>query len=105
MCTKGFHLSFAHHGLLIFYESSTTKANSKGQMKSECIYEIIDSPKYHRKNLIDICPESLLRLGMLCTHLSIVALGIIKTDQMYLVYKTFQGRTLSIFFSGTYFGN
>ena len=30
-------------------------------MKSECIYEIIDFPKYHRKNLIDFCPESLFR--------------------------------------------
>ena len=32
---------------------------SKGQMKSECIYEIIDFPKYYRKYLIDFCPESL----------------------------------------------
>jgi hypothetical protein len=30
-------------------------------MKSECIYEIIDFPKYHRKNLIDFCPEILFR--------------------------------------------
>ena len=34
----------------------------KGQMKSECIYEIIDFPKYPQKNLIDFCPESLFRL-------------------------------------------
>ena len=35
----------------------------KGQMKSECIYEIIDFPKYHRIYLIDFCPESLFRLS------------------------------------------
>ena len=45
----------------------------KGQMKSECIYEIINFPIYLRKNLIDFCPESLFRLGMLCTHLSRVS--------------------------------
>ena len=59
---------------------------------SKCIYEIINFPKYHRKNLIDFCPERLFILGMLCTHLSRVALRIIKTNYMYLVYKTFQGR-------------
>ena len=35
----------------------------KGQMKSECIYEIIDFPKYHQKNLIDFCPGRFYRLG------------------------------------------
>ena len=60
-------------------------------MKSECIYEIIDFPKYHQKILIDLCPERLFRLGMLCTHLSRVALRIIKINHMYLVYKTFGG--------------
>ena len=64
-------------------------------MKSECMYEIVHFPKYHRKNLIDFCPERLFRLGMLCTHLSRVTLRI-----MYLVYKTFQGRNLSNFFGG-----
>ena len=73
---------------------------AKGQMKSECIYEIIDFPKYHQKNLIDFCPESLFRLGMLCTHLSRVALRIIKTNHLYLAYKTFQGRNLSNFLGG-----
>ena len=52
------------------------------------------------KNLIDFCPKSLFRLGMLCTHLSRVVLRIIKTNHMYLVYKTFQGRNLSNFFGG-----
>ena len=50
---------------------------SKGQMKSKRIHEIIDFPKYHRKNLIDFCPESLFRLDMVCTHLSRVVLRII----------------------------
>ena len=27
------------------------QANTKGQMKSECIYEIIDFPKYHLKEI------------------------------------------------------
>ena len=71
--------------------------SSKGQMKSECIYEIIDFPKYHQKDLIDFCPERLFRLGMLCTHLSRVDLRIIKTNHLYLVYKTFQARNLSNF--------
>ena len=35
--------------------------SNKGQMKSECIYEIINFPKYHRKDLIDFCH---FRLGM-----------------------------------------
>ena len=39
----------------------------------------------------------LFRLGLLCAHLSRVALRIIKANHMYLVYKTFQGRNLSIF--------
>ena len=55
---------------------------------------------YHQKNLIDFCPESLFRLGMLCTHLNRVALRRIKTNRIYLVYKTFKGRNLSIFFRG-----
>ena len=57
---------------------------AKGQMKSECIYEIIDFPKYQRKNLIDFCPESLFRLGILRTHLSRVALRITKKNHMCL---------------------
>ena len=58
---------------------------AKGQMKSECIYEIIDFPKYHQKNLIDFCPERLFRLGMLSTRLSRVPLRIIERSHMYLV--------------------
>ena len=84
--------------------------STKGQIMSECIYEIIDFPKYHQKILIDFCPESLFRLGTylcyalpktyLSTHLSRVPLRIIKTNYMYLVYNTFQGRNLSNFSSG-----
>ena len=43
-----------------------TEGNSlqpKGQIMSECTYEIINFPKYHRKNLIDICPRRFHRLG------------------------------------------
>ena len=35
----------------------------KGQIMSECIYEITDFPKYHQKNLIDFCPGRSYRLG------------------------------------------
>ena len=73
---------------------------AKGQMKSDCIHESIDFPKYHRKNMTDFCPESIFRLGMLCTLLSRVSLRIIKTNHLYLVYKTFQGTNISIFFCG-----
>ena len=38
-------------------------SHSKGQIMSECIYEIIDFPKYCRKNLIDFCPGRFYRLG------------------------------------------
>ena len=59
---------------------------SKGQVMSEYIYEIIDFPKYNRKNLIDFCPESSFRLGMLCTHLSRFVLRIIKTNHIFRWY-------------------
>ena len=36
---------------------------SKGQIMSECIYEITDFPKYQRKNLIDFCLGRFYRLG------------------------------------------
>ena len=39
------------------------KIHSKGQIMSECIYEIIDFPKYHRKNLTDFWPGRFYRLG------------------------------------------
>ena len=33
-------------------------ANTKGQIKSEWIYDVINFPNYQRKNLKDFCPES-----------------------------------------------
>ena len=36
---------------------------SKGQILSECIYKIINFPKYHRKILIDFCPGKFYRQG------------------------------------------
>ena len=45
-------------------------ANIKGHMKSECMHEIINFPKYCQKHLIFFCPESLFRLGMLCYALA-----------------------------------
>ena len=97
-----FHFLFDGANEIYLYISSfyMTWTETKGQIMSECIYEIIDFPKYHQKNLIDFCPERLFRLGMLCTHLSRVAFRIIKTNDTYLVYKTFQGRNLSNFFGG-----
>ena len=43
--------------------SPRKKSAPKGQIMSECIYEIIDFPKYHRKNLIDFCSGRFYRLG------------------------------------------
>ena len=39
------------------------RSSAKGQIMSECIYEIIDFPKYHQNFLIDICPGMFYRLG------------------------------------------
>ena len=87
LLTSGHYLST----MLSFFELC------KGQMKSEYIYEIIEN---HRKNLIDFCPEILFRLGMLCIQLSRLVLRIIKTNPMYLVYKTFNGKNLANFLGG-----
>ena len=35
-------------------------------MKSECIYEIINFPKCHRKNLIDFCPGFYRLVHVIC---------------------------------------
>ena len=71
----------------------TQAVHIKGQIKSEYVYEIIDYPKYHRNFLIDFCPESFFRLGMLRTHPS----RIIKTNHIYLVYKTSRAEIYQIF--------
>ena len=99
--------SIWNHGFSFSSSTETTHRPKiwgacKGQMKSECIDEIIDFSKYHLKNLMDFCPERLFRLGMLCTLLSRVALRIIKTNYIYLVYKTFQGRNISNLFGGIF---
>ena len=57
-----------YHSMMTTDDSTIVRPIPKGQMKSECIYQIIDFPKYQRKNLMDSYPESLFRLGMLCTH-------------------------------------
>ena len=49
-----------HHNLV---KHRLVFARPKGQIMSECIYEIINFPKYHRKNLIDFCPGRFYRLG------------------------------------------
>jgi hypothetical protein len=37
--------------------------NTKGQIMSECIYEIINFPKYHQKDMIDSYPGRFYGLG------------------------------------------
>ena len=50
-----FHFLFDGANEIYLYISSfyMTWTETKGQITSECIYEIIDFPKYHHKNLID----------------------------------------------------
>ena len=73
----------------------------KGQLISECSFDVWKFSKIPPKNLIDFCPESLFRLGMYAlTWVYRVPLRLIKTNQMYLVYKTFQCRNQSNFFGG-----
>ena len=38
--------------------------NTKGQIMSECIYEIINFPKYQRKDMIDFYPGRFYGLGI-----------------------------------------
>ena len=40
------------------YKVSDSLGGTKGQIKSEWIYEIINFPKNDPKNLKDFCPES-----------------------------------------------
>ena len=70
----------------------------KGQIMSECIYEIINFPKYHRKNLIDFCPGRFYRLGT-CDLFWLFSRRLYSGECItYLVWITFQGRNLSNFF-------
>ena len=65
---------------------------------SECIYEIIDFPKYHRKNMKDFCPGRFYRLGIrFWLFSSQLYSGECIT---YLVWMNFQCRNLSNFFGG-----
>ena len=50
--------------------------------------------KVPRKNLIDFCPESLFRLGTLCTNLSGVTLRIIKTNHIHVSTVNFRSTKL-----------
>jgi len=60
---------------------------------SECIYEIIDFPKYHRKNLIDFCPGRFYRLGT-CDLFWLFSRRLYSGECItYLVWINFQGRT------------
>ena len=45
---------------LPFYLQENT---TKGQIMSECIYEINNFPKCHQKNLVHFCPGRFYRLG------------------------------------------
>ena len=68
---------------------------SKGQIKSECIYEIINLPKYHQKNLIDFCPGRFYSLGT-CDLFWLFSRRLYSSECIaYLVWITFQGRNLS----------
>ena len=81
-------------------QMQTNSKSPKGQIMSDCIYEIINFPKYHRKNLIDICLGRLYRLGtwdLFWLFSRQLYLGECIT---YLVWIIFQGRHLSNFFGG-----
>ena len=56
--------------IAMYYQANSSQFNQslnlphavgKGQIMSKCIYEIIDFPKYHWKNLLDFCPGRFYR--------------------------------------------
>ena len=47
----------------------------KGQLNSECIYEVIVSPKMPTKNLKDFCPGNLLESRAEILHILVGVLG------------------------------
>ena len=68
------------------------------QITSECIYEIIDFPKYHHNSLIDFCPERFYRQGT-CDLFWLFSRRLYSGECItYLVWITFQGQNLSNFF-------
>ena len=59
---------------------------------------------YHRKNLIDFCPGRFYRLGT-CNLFWLLSRRLYSGECItYLAWITFQGRNLSNFFGGMYFG-
>ena len=72
----------------------------KGQIMSECIYEIIDFPKYHQRKLIDFCPRWLYRLGT-CDLVWLFSRRFNSGEFIrFLIWINFQGYNLSKFFGG-----
>ena len=70
------------------------------QIMSECIHDIIDFPKYHRKNLIDYCPGWFYRLGTYDLFWLFPRRLYSGECITYLVWITFQVRNLSNFSGG-----
>ena len=81
-------------------KSNKSIACTKGQIMSECIYEIIDFPKYNRKNLINFCPGRFYRLGTYNLFWLFSRRLYFGECITYLVWINFQGRNLSNFFGG-----
>ena len=55
---KSWEIKLALQFILISYTDmdDVITTATKGQIMSECTYEIINFPKYDQKNLIDFCP-------------------------------------------------
>ena len=83
------------HNVIRYFLKAFFFQTSKGQKKSECIYEIINFPKYQRKNIIDFCPGRFYRLGK-CDLFWLFSRWLYSGECItYLVWITFQGRNLS----------
>ena len=73
---------------------------TKGQIVSECVYEIIGCPKLHRINLIDFCPGRFYGLGT-CDLFWLFSRRLYSVKCItYLVWINFQGRNLSNLLGG-----
>ena len=73
---------------------------TKGQIKSEWIFEIINFPKWQLKNLKDFCPGRFHRLGT-CDLFWLFSRLLYSGECItYLVWITFQCRNLSNLFGG-----
>ena len=51
-------ISMAKSKFASFFVQKLVKYGTKGQIKSELIYEVIEFPNWQLKNLQDFCPES-----------------------------------------------